>query len=215
MGDSFESAHPAVSVALNFDGSQSLRAQIEQGAMADVFASANAEEIEALAAQSLIATSQPFAANSLIVILPSANTAGIQSLADLARPGLFLVLAANDVPVGRYSRQALEKLNAQFGADYSTRVLANLVSDESNAKQIVAKVQLGEADAGIVYVSDSVAAPDLLTLAIPPEYNVTAEYPIAALANAPHPELAAEFIAFVLSADGQSILEKWGFRPVK
>ncbi len=215
IGKSFEAMHPGVTVIFNFDGSQSLRTQIEQGAIADVFASAHQKEMDALITQSLIADnkSQTFITNQLIVILPPQNPANIQSLADLTRPGILLVLASEDVPVGAYSRLALEKLNTQFGIDYRDKVLANVVSSEDNVKQIVAKVQLGEADAGIVYASDAVAAPDLNTVAIPPEYNVVAEYPIAVLAAAPHPDLAAEFVAYVMSAEGQSILKKWGFVP--
>jgi molybdate transport system substrate-binding protein len=215
IGKSFETAPPGVTVIFNFDGSQSLRTQIEQGAIADVFASAHQKEMDALITQSLIADnkSQTFITNQLIVILPPQNPANIQSLADLAHPGILLVLASEDVPVGAYSRETLEKLNTQFGADYKDKVLANVVSSEDNVKQIVAKVQLGEADAGIVYASDAVAAPDLRTVAIPPDYNAVAEYPIAVLANAPHPDLAAEFVAYVISAEGQSILKKWGFTP--
>ena len=215
IGKSFETVRPGVTAIFNFDGSQSLRTQIEQGAIADVFASAHQKEMDALITQSLIADnkSQTFITNQLIVILPPQNPANIQSLADLAHPGILLVLASEDVPVGAYSRETLEKLNTQFGADYKDKVLANVVSSEDNVKQIVAKVQLGEADAGIVYASDAVAAPDLRTVAIPPDYNAVAEYPIAVLANAPHPDLAAEFVAYVISAEGQSILEKWGFTP--
>lgn len=217
IGRSFEAAHPGVAVLFNFDGSQSLRAQIEQGAAADVFAPADRKEMDALSARSLIAETRPhtFVTNRLVVILPAQNPAGIQSLADLSRSGVMLVLAAGDVPVGGYSRQALENLDAQFGPDYSAQVLSNVVSNEDNVRQIVAKVQLGEADAGIVYASDAVAAPDLATLSIPPEYNVDADYPIAVLADAPHPDLAAGFVAWVLSPDGQAILQKWGFGPAK
>jgi len=93
-------------------------------------------------------------------------------------------------------------------------VLANVVSNETDVKQVVTKVQLGEADAGIVYISDSVAAPELKTIAIPAEFNVIAKYPIAVLTTAPQPELAAEFVTLVFSADGQAILKKWGFTPI-
>jgi molybdate transport system substrate-binding protein len=96
-------------------------------------------------------------------------------------------------------------------------VLANVVSYESDVKQVVAKVQLGEADAGIVYSSDTVAAPDLKKIEIPAENNVTAKYPLAALtkSSSQNSELAQAFIAYVLSSDGQAILQKWGFFPVK
>ncbi|MEK7277846.1 MAG: molybdate ABC transporter substrate-binding protein, partial [Chloroflexota bacterium] len=156
-----------------------------------------------------------FATNQLVVITPAnyGQPAAVQSLADLVRPGVMLVLAAEDVPVGDYARAALANLESQFGAGYTEDVLANVVSSEDNVKQIVAKVQLGEADAGIVYKTDAAATPDLVSITIPAEYNVTARYPIAALANAPQPELAADFVTYVLSADGQAVLKKWGFGP--
>lgn len=205
----FETAHPGVGVALNFAGSNTLRAQIEAGAQADVFASANAREMDTLVANGFVAESaaQIFLANRLVIITPTENQAGFSSFDDLALPGLKLVLAAEEVPVGRYARQMLE--NA--GADFKAKVLANVVSNETDVKQVLAKVQLGEADAGIVYASDAVASPELPVFEIPPEWNVRAEYPIAPLKNAPQPELTADFIAFVLSPQGQSILQKWGF----
>lgn len=216
IGQDFESAHPGVTVALNFAGSQSLRTQIEAGAVADVFASANTKEMDTLVTDGFIPadSAQFFLTNKLVVILPAGNPANIQSLEELANPGLKLVLAAEEVPVGKYARQALENLNTLYGADYKDNVLANVVSNEDNVKQVVTKVQLGEADAGIVYTSDAVAAPELPIIEIPADYNVVARYPIAALTAAPQPELAAEFIAYVLSPEGQAVLQKWGFSPV-
>ncbi|MBI3243841.1 MAG: molybdate ABC transporter substrate-binding protein [Chloroflexi bacterium] len=214
IGKAFEAANPGVAVVFNFDGSQSLRTQLEQGAEADVFASANQSEMDALATQSLISNSQIFLSNELIVILPNGNPANVQTLSDLARPGLSLVLAAEDVPAGNYARQALDNLEASLGPGFKDQVLANLVSEENNVKQVVAKIQLGEADAGIVYNSDAVATPNLQTLAIPAEFNVTARYPIAVMKNAPSRALAEAFVAYVLSPDGQATLKKWGFTPV-
>jgi len=213
IGKAFEAANPGLAVAFNFDGSQSLRTQLEQGAVADVFASANQKEMDALATQSLISNSQVFVANQLAVILPKANPANVQTLNDLARPGLSLVLAAEEVPVGKYTREALDKLDSAFGPGFKDQVLANVVSEENNVKQVVAKVQLGEADAGIVYGSDAVAAPDLQTIAIPAEFNITAQYFVASLTSAPNAVLAEAFIAYVLSPDGQATLKKWGFTP--
>jgi molybdate transport system substrate-binding protein len=205
----FESSNPGVDVTFNFAGANTLRAQVEQGAQADVFASANTKEMDTLVANGFVATDAPqiFLTNRLVVITPTQNPAGLSTLEDLAHPGLKLVLAAGEVPVGRYARQMLEAA----GTDFKSQVLANVVSNENTVKQVVAKVQLGEADAGIVYASDAVAAPELRVIEIPAEWNVLAEYPIAALQNAPHPELAAEFVAYVLSSEGQAILQKWGF----
>ncbi len=218
IGANFEAANPGVSVALSFAGSQTLSTQLTQGAAADVFASANKTEMDKLVADNLVQSDAPrdFLTNRLIVILPANNPAGVQSLQDLARPGLKLVLADKTVPAGKYARQVLDNMarQASFGADFKTRVMANVASNENDVKQVLAKVQLGEADAGIVYFSDSVAAPGLKTNEIPSNLNVIARYPIAALTNARQPQLAAAFIAYVLSPDGQASLKKWGFTPI-
>ena len=216
IGQQFEAAHPGATVAANFAGSQNLRTQLEQGAAADVFASANKKEMDAAVASGLVASdaAQVFLKNGLVVILPEANPGNVQSLEDLARPGLKLVLAAEEVPLGNYARQSLDKLNAVYGATYKDDVLANVVSNEDSVKQVVAKVKLGEADAGIVYTSDAIAAPELKTIAIPADANVIAEYPIAVLKAAPSPGTAQDFVDFVLSPAGQAIVQKWGFTPV-
>ncbi|HET6598012.1 MAG TPA: molybdate ABC transporter substrate-binding protein [Anaerolineales bacterium] len=216
VGKAFEALHPGVTVSFNFGGSQNLRTQIEQGAPADVFASANLKEMDALVTGSFVDSNAPriFLTNQLMVILPKNNPAEIASLRDLSKPGLKLVLAAEEVPAGRYAREVLENLNAMFGADYSGQVLANVVSNEDNIRQAVTKVQLGEADASIVYVSDAVAVQELQTLAIPADRNVIAEYPIAPLAESANLALANGFIDYVLSAEGQATLETWGFTPI-
>jgi molybdate transport system substrate-binding protein len=158
-------------------------------------------------------TPQVFLNNKLVVILPENNPAALEKLEDLANSGIKLVFAAEEVPVGKYSRQALDRMNGQFGSDFKDRVLANVVSNEDNVRQVVAKVQLGEADAGIVYTSDAVAAPELKTIDIPTELNVIAEYPIATLAQSANTDLADAFIAYVLADHGQAVLKKWGFLP--
>lgn len=147
--------------------------------------------------------------------MPANNPAALEKLEDLAKPGIKLVLAAETVPVGNYARQALDKMNGSFGADFKDKVLANVVSNEDNVKQAVAKVQLGEADAGIVYVSDVLAAPELKSIEIPADLNVIAKYPIAPLTKSANADLAAKFVEYVLSAEGQALLQKWGFAPVK
>jgi len=218
IGKNFENANAGVTVTFNFAGSSTLRTQLEQGAAADVFASANTTEMNTLVTDTLVAadSSQIFLTNSLLVILPASNPANIQTLQDLTRPGIKLVLCDTTVPCGKYGRQILANMDkdSAFSPTFSTQVLANVVSNETDVKQVVAKVQLGEADAGIVYVSDSVAAPDLKTIQFPSADNVIANYPIAVLKGATQPDLAASFIAYVLSSDGQAILKKRGFFPV-
>jgi molybdate transport system substrate-binding protein len=216
MGEALEVSHPDVMVTFNFGGSQNLRTQIEQGAPADVFASANTKEMETLVAGKFVnaEASNVFLTNQLVVVLPKGNPAGITTLEDLGKPGLKLVLAAEEVPAGKYAREILENLNASFGSDYQDRVLANVVSNEDNIRQAVTKVQLGEADASIVYMSDTVAVPELQKIVIPTDVNVIAKYPIAPLADSKNSALSNEFIEYVLSPEGQAILAKWGFTPV-
>lgn len=216
IGSAFEAVHPGLTINFNFAGSQALRTQIEEGAPADLFASANMTEMDNLISSRLVAAGLPqvFLTNRLVVILPADNPADIAALEDLARPGVKMVLAAGVVPVGKYARQALDLMNAAYGAGFEEKVLANVVSNEDNVKQVVAKVQLGEADAGIVYTSDAVAAPDLKRLEIPAGLNVIAMYPIAPLAASENAELAARFAAYVLSDEAQAVLQKWGFGPI-
>jgi molybdate transport system substrate-binding protein len=216
IGKEFEASNPGARVVFNFGGSQNLRTQIEQGAIADVFASANTKEMDTLVSQNLIEGGAPkvFLTNQLVVILPKDNPAGVASLEELSKPGLKLILAAEEVPAGRYSRQVLGNLNAKFGADYKSKVLANVVSNEDNIRQAVTKIQLGEADASIVYISDAVAVPELQRIGIPADVNVIAEYLIAPLAGSENSELAEAFIDYILSTDSQAVLKKWGFTPV-
>jgi molybdate transport system substrate-binding protein len=219
MATAFEMENPETEVQLNFAGSQTLRLQIEQGAQADVFASANQLHTEALQDAQLIDKPVTFTHNQLVVIMPVENPASIETLDDLAKPGLKLILAGAAVPAGRYARQVLENLNTHpnLQPDFSQHVLQNLVSEEDTVKGVVAKVQLGEADAGIVYASDLTPAvvDDIITLPLPPKYNVIADYPIAILANTKQPNLAQAFIEFVLSPQGQTILANHGFQPLQ
>ena len=220
IGEQFQFTHPGVTVLFNFAGSQQLAQQINEGAPADVFASANQKQMQAVidAGQVSADRVQIFARNRLVVIIP-AGVNWITSLADLAKPGLKIVLAAAEVPVGQYSLTFLDKASADpaYGADYQDRVLANVVSYEDNVKAVLAKVALGEADAGIVYLSDLSGenAGKVNRLEIPDDLNVIAEYPIAPLASSPSPDTAQALIAYILSPEGQAILQKYNFQPVE
>ena len=212
----FEEAYPGADVVFNFAGTPTLRTQLEQGARADVFVSANRAQMD-LARQSAVveATATVFARNALVIVTPDENPGGIQSPLDLGRDGLKLVLANEDVPVGAYTRQALEAMSADasFGADFNDAVLANVVSLESNVKQVVAKVELGEADAGIVYGTDvtPALADKLNTVEIPDAFNVIAEYPAALVKERRNDPLARAFVDFLLSDTTQAILAKYAF----
>jgi molybdate transport system substrate-binding protein len=212
----FEEEYPGTKVDFNFAGTPTLRAQLEQGARADVFASANREQMELARESGVVeATSSTFARNALVIITPSDNPGGIEAAADLGRDGLKLVLAQEEVPVGAYTRQALVAMSADasFGAGFGEAVLGNVVSLESNVKQVVAKVELGEADAGIVYGTDvtPTLAAKLDRIEIPEAFNVVAEYPAAAVAERRNDKAARAFIDFLLSEQGQTILARYGF----
>ena len=216
LGDTLERRIPGLHVVFNFAGSQQLALQIELGAAADVFASADEHWMADVRAHGLIAdTPRVFVHNRLVVITPTASP--VRDLRDIARPGVKVVLAAAAVPVGRYARQAIANLArlSALGADFGSRVLANVVSDEENVKAVVAKVQLGEADAGVVYVSDvtPAVAPHVRQIAIPEAANVIADYPVAVVRRARNPEAAAAFVRLLLSPTGQRVLAANGFIP--
>lgn len=216
LGPMFEQRVPGVKVRFNFAGSQALRTQIEQGAQADVIATADETTMDELVGAGYVShdSVRPLAGNKLVVILPGNNPADIYELKDLARLGVKLVIAAQDVPAGKYALQALDKMDAHFGKGFEAQVLGNVVSKEDNVRQVVAKVQLGEADAGIVYVSDAAAAPVLRTLEIPPELNVSAVYVISPLVSASRQDVAAAFVEFTQSPAARPVFERWGFTPL-
>jgi molybdate transport system substrate-binding protein len=211
---------PPMAVRYSFAGSQQLVLQLEQGASADVFASADQRWMQAARDTGLIA-SEPaiFARNRLVVITPASNPGRIDRLEDLGKRGLKLVLGAEAVPVGKYSREALNRLNRApgFGSSYSRRVLGSVVSEEENVKAVVSKVQLGEADGGIVYVSDVTPSvrKALRTIDIPDPYNVVATYPIAVLKRSGQSAAAQQFIQFITSGEGQALLARHGFLPAE
>ena len=216
LGTAFEAAHPGVKVVFSYDASSTLRTQIELGAPADVFASADLTNAQALATAGLTTTSaQPFAGNRLVVILAPGNPAQLASLVDLARPGIKLVTAGPNVPISRYTVQAIANLARQPGypPGYETAVAANIVSREDNVKGIVTKVELGEADAGIVYRTDATASGKVGTLQIPDAAQVLATYGVVALKASSRPAEAAAFVAMLLSPAGQQILAGFGFVP--
>lgn len=217
IGARFETLHPGVRVQFSFAASSQLAQQIISGVQADVFASANMQQMTAAAAAGKLAEADPavFARNRLVVIAPVANPAGLHSLQDLVRPGVKVVLAAPETPVGQYTLEFLESTaqDGRFGADFRARVIQNVVSYESTVKAVLTKVMLGEADAGIVYTSDisQSAAAQVAQFEIPEVLNVTAVYPIAVLKDAADPALATDFVALVRSPEGQQILAQYGF----
>lgn len=219
IGQGYEAAHPGVTVKFNFDGSANLKTQILNGADPDVFASADQKNMEKVASAGLLdnATREVFAYNRVVVIVPADNPGGIETLSDLTKSGLKIVIGDSSVPIGNYTRTVLDKMSADtvYGAGYRDQVMANVVSQESNVNNIVAKVALGEADAGFVYSTDAASAgDDVISIDVPDQYNVIAVYPIGVLADADLPAEAQAFVDYVLSAEGQAIMARYGFVTV-
>jgi molybdate transport system substrate-binding protein len=202
IGKQFTSANGGTKVTFNFAGSQALATQIQQSAPADVFASADLANMGKV--KDLVGTPQNFASNLLAIVVEKGNPKGVKGLDDLASPDLKVVLAAEDVPAGRYAKQALDKAG----------VKVTPVSQEDNVKAVVTKVSLGEVDAGIVYVTDVTAGGDKVEgVDIPQTQNVTATYPIATVKATKAQDKAQAFMDLVLSAQGQQVLEQYGFLP--
>jgi molybdate transport system substrate-binding protein len=211
----YEAANPVVTVTLSYDSSAALRAKIEQGARVDVFASADMKNPEALVTAGL-STGPPvaFASTELAVIVPASNPAGLVDPFGLADPGVKVIAAGENVPITGYATRLLENLEAYRGAqaDLIPSYERNVVSREDNVKGIVAKVELGEGDGGIVYATDALAAGDkVATLPIPPGTNVRVAYGAVIPADAPAPDAATAFLAWLLGPDAQAILVSHGF----
>jgi molybdate transport system substrate-binding protein len=210
----FERAYPGAHVVLSFAGSQTLRSQIEHGAPADVFASADEKQMAALGSAGRVRAPLLFANNELVVVVARAKANTLRTLAELPNAER-IVLGAPQVPVGAYGVKALEQLQGLFGPDFRARVEARVVSREPDVRQVLAKVSLGEADAGIVYRTDALSAKDqVAVLRIPTKYNVIASYPIAVTAGTNVPALAQAFVDLVRSPDGAAVLKQQGFTPV-
>jgi len=219
VGDAF-SVQYDVEINFQFGASSTLATQITEGAEADLFISANVRQAQNLLDAGLVdGNLVTIAQNRLVVIIPADNPATIQSLSDLAREGVLLAIAMPDVPVRGYTDQMLEAMrnDSDYGQSFFDGFYANVVIEGANVRQVVTQVALGEADAGVVYASDVTpdVVADLTVLDVPDEFNVIADYPAVLLAASAQPELAQEFIAFLLSDDGQDALENWGFISVR
>jgi molybdate transport system substrate-binding protein len=213
LAKKLEAAQPGAHVVLSFAGSQTLRAQIEQGAPADVFASADQRHMQALVAQKRVLEPRVFARNELVVVVSKAKQGALVALKSLPEAER-IVLGGAEVPIGAYTTRVLDAAARDFGSDFRARVEAKVVSREPDVRQVLAKVSLGEADAGIVYRTDAMTANDRVSIvAIPSAYNVVAEYPVAIAASAPQPELARAFVELLSSAEGQRVLAGQGFLP--
>jgi molybdate transport system substrate-binding protein len=203
VGEAFSAANPDAKTMFSYDASSALVQQITQGAPADLFASADTANMDKLTAASLNGTEPVvFATNLLQIIVAPGNPKGITGVAELAKPDLKVVLCAPEVPCGKYAKQILD----------TAAVALTPVSLEQNVKGVVTKVTAGEADAGIVYVTDVTAAGSKAAgVDIPANINVVAKYPIASVKTSKNPEVDQTFIDFLLGDEGQAIMAKYGF----
>ena len=212
IAEIFETHNPDVNVHVEFAGSQRLRYQLEFGAKADIFASADHRQMEPLITADLLdGSTSDFASNVLVLIARAGGP--VDAIDDLAMPGVKLVLAQSEVPAGEYSRQILNNLSLK-NQPFKDNVLANLVSEEPNVRNVVQKVALGEADAGIVYRTDATTANakgNIYVIEFPNGSDVGVKYPIAVLKDSDEKIIAKKFLDFVISEPGQSIMADHGF----
>lgn len=212
LGDDFKRSHAGIQLTFNFAGTQELRTQLEQGATVDVFASADQKHMQELVAAGRVTGPVVFARNEPVLVVAKDAAEKIHGLADLPSAER-IVIGTPEVPIGRYTLQILDRAAASLGADFRSKVEAKVVSRELNVKQVLAKVRLGEAQAGVVYRTDAKSVAEVTTLEIPQDVNVIAQYPIAIVKDAPHPGLARAWVELVVSDAGQATLKNAGFLP--
>jgi molybdate transport system substrate-binding protein len=212
----YESSHPGVTMTISTDASSALETKIEQGAPADVFLSADTSNPKKLVDANLtVGPAVDFAGNKLTVIVPSTNPAKITTPADLAKPVVKVIAAGDAVPITKYANQAVANLAKEPGypADYEAAYEKNIVSKEDNVKAVLAKLELGEGDGAIVYVTDAKASTKVTTVDIPPSANVLATYAGVVVKPSPNPTDAQAFLTWFAGPDGQAILTGFGFQP--
>jgi molybdate transport system substrate-binding protein len=211
-----EAANQGTTLTISTDSSSALETKIEQGAPVDVFLSADTANPQKLVDKSLAAGSlTKFAGNLLTVIVPTGNPAGIQTPADLAKSGIKVIAAGDTVPITKYTTQLVANLAKQPGypADFVAKYTANIVSKQDNVAAVVAQIELGEGDAGIVYVTDAKTSTKVATIAVPDAANVPATYSAVVVKASANAAAAQAFLTWFAGPDGQAILASFGFLP--
>ncbi len=212
----YESANPGTTLTISTDSSSALETQIEQGAPADVFLSADTTNPKKLVDKGLVdGAAVPFAGNKLTIVVPTANPGGITSPMDLAKAGVKVIAAGDTVPITKYATQLVGNLAKEAGypADFATKYAANIASREDNVKALIAKIELGEGDAGIVYVTDAKASDKVKTIDVPATANVPATYDGVVVKASKNAAAAKAFLDWFAGSDGQAILKDLGFLP--
>jgi molybdate transport system substrate-binding protein len=214
LSDALKAGNSGITVTLDFAGTQELRTQLEQGAQVDVFASADQKQMGALLEAGRVKEPSIFARNEPVIVVAKESADKVRSIADLPKLKK-LVIGGPEVPIGRYTLQILDRASQKLGKDFAKRTLARVVSRELNVRQVLAKVSLGDADAGIVYRTDALSLKagkeNVTVVEIPADMNVIADYPIAVVTDAPHPKLADQWLKLVQSELGQRALQSAGF----
>ena len=215
LESAFEERNPGTDVRMNFAASSDLLFQIQQAALADVFASADEAKMNTAVEEGLVKQPEVFARNSVVLIVPADNPAGIEEFGDLAGADATMVLAVEGVPIAEYAEQVLANADAAYGEGFSQSVLDKVASREANVRAAAQRVALGEADATFVYRSDVTEdiRDQVQVIEVPEELNVVATYPMAVVERSENSDLGQAWVDFVLSDEGQDVLEGYGFMP--
>jgi molybdate transport system substrate-binding protein len=212
----YQTAYPGTTITVSTDSSSALETQIEQGAPADVFLSADTTNPQKLVDGGFASgNAVVFAGNKLTIVVPKSNPGGVTKVSDLAKTGLRIIAAGDEVPITKYANQLVSNLAADpsFPSGFVAIYNANVVSKEDNVKALIAKIELGEGDAAIVYVTDANASTKVATVEVPNSANVPATYAGLVVKASKNAEPAAAFLAWFAGPDGQAILAKYGFLP--
>jgi molybdate transport system substrate-binding protein len=213
--DAYRTERPDVAMTLAFDSSAALRTQIEQGAPADLFLSADTTNPQKLVDAGLAGAARNFAGNSLAIVVPIANPGAVTSAVDLSRAGLKVIAAGDAVPISGYARELISQLSSLPGypAGFVAGYDANVLSREDNVKGVLTKIELGEGDAGIVYATDARSSTKVTTIPIPPEASVTAVYAGVTIKGSAHAAEAERILDWLAGPTGQTVLAGFGFVP--
>ncbi len=217
IAEEFQSQQEGVQVKSNYAGTQILYSQLQQGASADFFLSADLDYAKRAQDEGLTDSFSNVSQNEEIIVVPTGNPAEIKSLEDLGTKPVELVIGVDTVPIGKYTRQIFENANAGYGPDFLERVQTRVVSEETNTREVAQKIALGEGGAAIIYRTDVTPsiADQVEIVEIPEEYNVKSFNYAGVVKNAPNPELAQEYLDFILTPEGQEILRGFGYEPIQ
>jgi molybdenum ABC transporter molybdate-binding protein len=212
----YKKSHPSIDVKASYAGTQVIQTQLENGSPADLFLSANLSHIQQVQKEGLVKSFYKVSNNHEVIIVPKNNPAHITSIEDLATKHPKLIIGVDNVPIGQYTRQIFKNVAKVKGNDFDKKVMGNVVSTETNVKQILEKIALGEGDAGIVYVTDVTKSyQDKVTIIpISKKYNLTSTNYIAVPIHAPHKKQAEAFLNYILSSNGQDVFKQFHYDPL-